>query len=81
MGEVIHFEPPKSAHVRHLAYDPDTQTLQVTFANGATYRHFKVPPHVFATMTRQSSVGTYYHSVIRRHYPIYKPNGTKHQED
>ena len=70
MADIITFEPTRSSHVRHLAYDPDVRDLQVTFANGSTYHHAGVPPHVFAAMTREPSAGSYYHRVIRRHYAL-----------
>ncbi len=70
MGNLIHFEPERSSHVRRLSYDPDTKDLHVMFTNDASYTHGNVPPNVFAAMTRHPSIGTYYHKVIKRHYPM-----------
>jgi len=80
MADILTFEPTNSSHVRHLAYDPDVRDLEITFANGSTYHHSNVPPHIFAAMTRHPSVGQYYHRVIRVHYPIRKPSHGNHKE-
>lgn len=73
MGELIRFAPADSRHVKNLDYDVDKEVLHVTFANGARYVHRNVPRHVFADMTDGRSVGTFYHKVIRVHYPMVGP--------
>ena len=70
MGELVHFEPTRSDHVRRLSYDPDSRDLHITFANDSQYTHAAVPPEIFAAMTRHASVGEYYHRVIKKHYPL-----------
>lgn len=68
MGQILSFEPDSSNHVRRMSYDPDSRHLHMSFKNGATATHAGVPPDVFAAMTRERSIGTYYHKVIKRHY-------------
>ena len=78
MGSLHTFEPERSSRVAHLAYDPDTKSLQVRFkarsdkkgVEPRTYTYADVPPNVFAAMTRHPSAGEYFHRVIKRHYKL-----------
>jgi hypothetical protein len=71
---------PYGSHIKHLAYDPDSLDLSVTFQDNRTYTHSKVPPHVFTAMTRHPSTGKYYHNVIRRHYRLTNKSAKKGNE-
>jgi hypothetical protein len=70
MADIITIRPERSNHIQRVAYDPDVRHLHVIFTNQSAYTYGDVPPQVFATMTRQQSMGEYFHRVIKRHYPL-----------
>lgn len=70
MANIVTFTPEHSSHIERLSYNPDTERLQVRFANKSTYTFADVPPDVFAKMTQAQSQGEYFHKVIERFYPM-----------
>ncbi len=70
MGDLLKFEPDRSAQITRLEYDPDNLYLYVLFKNQSSYTYAGVPAHVFAQMTRSPSAGKFFHAVIKRHYKL-----------
>jgi hypothetical protein len=58
-----------SSHILAHEYEPQTQTLRITFRNGATYRYEDVPPARADAFATAFSQGQYFHAAIR---PFYK---------
>lgn len=77
MANILTFEPDRSNHISRLSYDPDSLYLYVTFTNNSSYTYAKVPPTVFAAMTRAPSAGIYFHQVIKRHYQLVQKDKAK----
>jgi hypothetical protein len=54
-------------------YDSESQTLTVTFANGATYMAQDVPPSVWTGLKGASSPGRYFHREVKPYYNFTEP--------
>lgn len=57
--------PLASSNIKSAAYDPDTSELEVTFANGGTYRYAGVSEHHVNTLMTHRSPGSYFHQSIK----------------
>jgi len=58
----------KSRHVKALRYDPGNRQLCVEFKNGSHHSFTGVPEEVYEQMCGSSSVGKFFHNVIKLHY-------------
>jgi hypothetical protein len=59
----------KSRHIQRLRYDSNLAELEVLFRDSSTAVYAKVPAEVYRQMQSASSVGKFFHHVIRVHYP------------
>lgn len=51
--------------INRVRYDETTQVLQVEFSNGSVYEYDSVDPDDAAGLETASSVGSYFHDVIK----------------
>lgn len=69
----------KSSMIRSVAYDVDSETLEVCFCNGgAIYRYPGVPKQAYDTMLSADSVGSYFAKNIRNTYKGIRYDYGKH---
>lgn len=64
--ETIRF--PGSSSLSEATYDPGSETLTVSFANGDEYAYFNVPNGVYRALSRAPSAGSYFYASIRNRY-------------
>ena len=57
-----------SSVIRAFAYDPDDETLAVTFVSGKRYAYRDVPAALYDGMRRAFSKGEYFNARIRDHF-------------
>ena len=62
----------QSSHLQSYEYDPDTETMTITFQNGSIYQYSGVPITEFYNMAQNGGAGTYFHAKIRNRYPTTK---------
>ena len=62
----------QSSHLQSYDYDPESQTLQVTFVNGDIYRYSGVPHTEYWNLVQSGGSGAYFRSKIRTSYPYEK---------
>lgn len=62
----------QSSHLQSYDYDPETQTLLVTFVNGDIYRYSNVPASEYYNFAQSGGAGSYFHAKIRMSYPYEK---------
>jgi hypothetical protein len=55
----------KSATILQADYDPQSQTLTVTFPNGKSYTHEDVPIEVYQGLLEAASAGSFYNREIK----------------
>lgn len=64
--------PVNSSNLSAYSYDEDSQTLDVQFRNGRTYRYSEVPPTVAETLKdlneNGGSVGSFFSKNVRNTY-------------
>ncbi len=58
-----------SSNIRSEGYDPQTQTLEVEFINGAIYQYYGVPENIHDQMMKEQSKGRFLNTYIRNQYP------------
>jgi len=61
----IALQPVISGNLRAVGYDAATQTLDVQFASGRTYRYSDVPAGVHADLLDADSIGGYFARNVR----------------
>ncbi len=60
---------PASTAIQSATYDPDTQSLTVTFKGGGTsYTYPNVPPDVWEQLQSSDSPGTFWRESIKDQY-------------
>lgn len=57
-----------SSNIAAIGYDPDSQTLEIEFTNGAVYQYFGVPPDEHDGFMNADSKGKYLHANIKSRY-------------
>lgn len=62
----------QSSHLQSYDYDPESQTLLITFVNGDIYRYSNVPQTEYWNLAQSGGSGSYFHSKIRMSYPYEK---------
>lgn len=58
--------PVRSSSIASLAHDPETNTLEVRFASGATYRYADVDTATYERLRDAESVGKHFQEHIRK---------------
>lgn len=64
----MHREPVTSSNIESIGYDDATQTLEVRFHNGRTYRYSSVPPEEYQALVSAESVGRHFSQRIKGQY-------------
>lgn len=62
------FRRVRSSHLSEIAFYPDTNVLDIKFANGAVYRYYDIERPVIEGLLRSSSKGRYFWQLIRGWY-------------
>lgn len=57
-------QPVRSSNVKDVGYDPATQTLEVGFKSGASYRYAGVSPARYNELLNARSKGTFLRETI-----------------
>ncbi|HXH08891.1 MAG TPA: KTSC domain-containing protein [Alphaproteobacteria bacterium] len=71
-----------SSSLAAVGYDPQSQTLEVEFRTGRTYRYFHVPLSVHQALLAAPSKGRFFVAEIRTRFPHTRiPNLTRGPED
>lgn len=65
MAEVIRHS---SSYINETTYDQPSETLDVTFADGSTWRYSGVPRGVYTQFITSPSRGRAFHALIRNSY-------------
>jgi hypothetical protein len=61
-----------STNVRSVGYDATTETLEVEFHGGGTYRYTGVPESVYEKLMAATSIGRAVREIIVGHYLVEK---------
>ena len=56
---------PDSSNVASASYDAETQTMEVTFTSGSTYRAVSVPASKWAGLKDHPSAGSFYYRHLK----------------
>jgi hypothetical protein len=64
--------PVQSSNLAFIAYDADTEILEIEFTNSTLYEYKNVPKVVYDELMASSSHGTYFNKNIRNFYPCQK---------
>lgn len=64
----MEFKAVISSNILGIAYDEDTQSMQVEFTNGGTYAYDAVPQEVYDDFLNASSPGTFFANNIKGSY-------------
>lgn len=64
-----------SSVIHHFSYDPDAETLKITFVSGMKYKYKNVPGEVFNMLKAAGSKGRYFNHFIKGKF---KYNKIKH---
>lgn len=64
--------PVASSNIRAIAYDQESQTLEVEFHSGGTYRYLGVPQSEYDALMLADSKGRYLNMYIKGRYPYEK---------
>lgn len=55
-----------SSTIASVGYEPDTQTLAVSFHNGREYHYYSVPETVYEGLYTAPSPGRYFDSYVKK---------------
>lgn len=55
----------KSSNLASATFDPETDTLTISFHDGRAYDYFNVPQQVYRSLTLASSAGEYFQRQIK----------------
>jgi hypothetical protein len=62
-------QTPGSSNLSEIRYDKESDTLEVDFLSGSTYRYDGVPPSVWRAFTLSPSKGSYLRRSIVPRFP------------
>lgn len=65
----IALQPVISGNLKAVGYDAATETLDVQFASGRTYRYSDVPAKVHEELIGAESIGSYFARNVRPKFP------------
>ncbi|KZX15005.1 hypothetical protein MBCUT_18070 [Methanobrevibacter cuticularis] len=60
--------PLNSSYLKSVAYDMNSQTLEIEFHNGSICQYLEVPSVTHSTLMLSSSQGTYFKENIKNSY-------------
>jgi hypothetical protein len=62
-------QPVESSSLASVGYEAASQTLEVEFRTGNTYRYFHVPPSVYEALLAAESKGRFFVREVRARFP------------
>jgi KTSC domain len=62
----MEYVPVSSSTLDAVGFDPETQTLAVTFRNGTEYHYYNVTPSIFEGIRTASSPGQYFDLYVKK---------------
>jgi hypothetical protein len=65
---MIHVTTPHSSNIDKIGYEQSTQTLEITFRSGGTYRYKPVSRELWDQFINAGSVGKFFHREIKGTY-------------
>lgn len=65
----MQLHPVESSMIQAAGYDEATETLEVVFNSGKTYRYFQVPKDVWEGLLEADSKGSYMNYAVIDCYP------------
>jgi len=65
-------EPVASKNIASVGYDHGSETLEVEFKRGGTYRYLLVPKQTWQDLMRAASHGRYLNEHVKGHYAAVK---------
>ena len=68
---MIDYVSVSSTSIDMVGFDPETQTLGVSFRSGAEYHYYNVPAHLFEGLRSAASPGTYLDAYVKKAGYIY----------
>ena len=67
-GDIV-MENVESSNIAQKGYNPETKVFRVLFHNGGVFEYDGVPEDIALGIDTASSVGGYFHSMIRSVFP------------
>ena len=64
--------PVSSSNIRSVGYDEATATLEIEFESGDIYQYDGVPLDLYKGLLKASSVGTFFHTYVKRAFSARK---------
>lgn len=61
-------QTPSSSNIESFSFDPETDTLTVSFRSGDEYDYFNVPPSVYRAFQSAGSAGQFFIRSIKGRY-------------
>ena len=61
-------DPVKSATIRSIGYEAETETLEIEFHRRGTYQYIGVPEFLFRGLMLSDSKGTFFNTRIANRY-------------
>ena len=55
----------ESSNIKHIAYQPFTKVMQVSFLNGRIYWYYNVPREIYDNFIKAPSKGKYFWSSVK----------------
>ena len=68
----IKMHPVVSSNISFAGYDKESETLEITFKNGAKYRYSDVPEAIYKRIFSSDSPGKFFRDVISKSYSFKK---------
>ena len=65
----MEFVQVSSSQIREVAYDAESEKLQIRFTNGSLYEYSGVPKDVYDSLVGAESVGRYFGQAVKWAYP------------
>lgn len=59
-----------SSNIMSAGYDPESETLEIEFKDGAVYQYYNVSEHLYEQFQAASSKGQFFHIYIRDAVPF-----------
>ena len=63
---MMEYVPVSSTTIEAVGFDPDTQTLGVSFRSGAEYHYYNVPAEFFEGLRTAASPGNYLDTYVKK---------------
>lgn len=61
-------KPVKSSNIVSVGHSPQTNEMEIEFANGGVYHYAGVPAHIHDALVNAESVGSHFHKHIRPNF-------------